>query len=220
MNIEKRLWLPQAQGLLPGADDKIIHRGCGDRPSLFIKNDADKYWCYCHRCRRGGFHVKGHQQIKQKLATKTGWKPEKLIPIVQAVINEPYNFRELFQRFELAPFVSLLRFSPDTKRVYFPDESESFLGLDATFLANARFYSPVRRNLAVSLQGGARNLYVTGSVAAYLEAVHTGASAILTMNREADTVAASLVATYSDQYESVILLKINNTLRRELQPFI
>lgn len=218
--IEHRLWLAQAQALLPGADDKIIHQGCGDRPSLFIKNDSDRYWCYCHRCRRDGVKSKEVPRIKQKLATKTGWKPETMHPMVQAVVEQPYNFRELFQRFELAPYVSLLKFSPETKRVYFPDESASLLGLDATFLANARFYSPVQRNLAVTVQGGARNLYVTGSLAAYLEAVHTGAGAILTMNKAADKATASLVATYADKFESVILLKLHDNLRRELMPFI
>ena len=218
--IPHRLWLAQAQALLPGADDKIIHKGCGDRPSLFIKNDADRYWCFCHRCRSDGFKSKEVPRIKQKLATKTGWKPDTMQPIVQAVVEQPYNFRELFQRFELAPFVSLLKFSPETKRVYFPDESASYLGLDATFLANARFYSPVRRNLAVHIQGGSRYLYVTSSLATYLEAVHTGASAILSMNKEADKMAVSLVATYAEQYERVFLLKIGDELRRNLQPFI
>ena len=218
--IEHRLWLPQAQALLPGACDKIVHKGCGDRPSLFIKNDDDRYWCFCHRCRRDGVKSKEVPRIKQRLATATGWMPQTMQPIVQAVIEQPYNFRELFERFELAQYVSLLKFSPETKRVYFPDDSDSYLGLDATFLANARFYSPVRRNLAVHIQGGSRYLYVTSNLATYLEAVHTGASAILSMNKEADKMAVSLVATYAEQYERVFLLKIGDEMRRNLQPFI
>lgn len=220
MRIENRLWLNKAMSLMPGASDKIVHVGCGDRPSMFIKNDDDRYWVYCHRCRGDGFHLKHNPRIKQKLSSKTGWIPDKLIPIVQAVIDEPYNFRELFARFEIAPFVSFLQYSKDTKRVYFPDESASYLGLDATFLANARFYSPVRRNLAVHIQGGSRYLYVTSNLATYLEAVHTGASAILSMNKEADKMAVSLVATYADQYERVFMLKIGDEMRRNLQPFI
>lgn len=218
--IEHRLWLPQAMGLLPGADDKIIHKGCGDRPSLFIKNDADRYWCYCHRCRRDGHKSKEIPRIKQKLATKTGWKPETLQPIVQAVVEQPYNFRELFNRFDLAPFVSLLKFSPETKRVYFPDESASFLGLDATFLANARFYSPLQRNLAVTIQNTGGSLFITSSLSSYLEAIHNGASGILTMNRAADIATSALAAQYAERFDNVFMLKVNDKLRRELQPFI
>ena len=218
--IEHRLWLPQAQALLPGACDKIVHKGCGDRPSLFIKNDDDRYWCFCHRCRRDGVKSKEVPRIKQRLATATGWMPQTMQPIVQAVIEQPYNFRELFERFELAQYVSLLKFSPETKRVYFPDDSDSYLGLDATFLANARFYSPVRRNLAVRLQDTAGYLYVTGSLSHYLEAVSVGASAILTMNKEADKHAVSIVSTYATAYDKVYMLKINDGLRRELQPFL
>lgn len=217
--IEKRLWLSKAQGLLPGDSDKIVHAGCGNRPSLFIKNDDDRYWCYCHRCRGDGFHLKQNPRIKQKLSSKTGWFPKEIVPIVQAVVDEPYNFRELFERFEIAPYVSLLTYSPDTKRVYFPDSSGSYLGLDATFLANARFYSPVRRNLAVSIQGAGSNLYITNNLAAYLEAVHYGDSAILTMNKKADAATVALVANHACT-NRVVLLRVSDLLRRDLAPFI
>ncbi|CCI88854.2 DNA primase [Yersinia phage phi80-18] len=219
--IEKRLWLPQAKGLLHGDDTKIIHKGCGTRASLFIKNDADRWWCFCHRCRGQGYELKVQQRIKMKLDSKTGWMPEKLIPITEAIISEPYNFRELFSRYELAQYVTLLQYSTDTKRVYLPDESGSYLGLDCTMQANARFYSPFKRNLAVFHSDTGSDLYITGSVTDYLASVHTDKSAILIMNRLAEKAALAVVAT---TYEAYTEIRVGSYLRddfmKNVRPFL
>lgn len=219
--IPERLWLAQAQGLLPGADDKIIHMGCGDRPSMFIKNDDDKYWAYCHRCRGTGFKDKQVPRIKQKLATKTGWKPEKLMPLVHAIVDEPYNFRDLLSRFNLAPYITLLKFSPDTMRVYFPDDSESYLGLDATFKANARFYSPVKRNMCKRIKNRSGNLYLTSHLDVYLEHCANSHDVILVMNRRAEVSALAEVSRIGGEYENVVLGKsLRKEFRQDLYPFI
>ena len=218
--IEPRLWLAQAQALLPGADDKIMHKGCGDRPSLFIKNDDDRYWAWCHRCRRPGLKLKQVPRIKQKLATKTCWMPETMQPIVQAIVEQPYNFRDLFKRFDLAAYITLLKFSPETKRVYFPDDSGSYLGLDATFLANARFYSPVQRNLAIRIQRSAGTLLITGSLAGYLAQVASGGDAILVMNRAAEKAALAGLVNYMDLYDRFTFMQVREQFRRECSPFV
>lgn len=220
MQIEKRLWLPQAMGLLPNADDKIIHKGCGDRPSLFIKNDPDKYWCWCHRCHSGGWYDKEVPRIKQKMSIKTGWMPEEMIPVIQAVVEQPYNFRDLFDRFNLAPYVTLLQFSPDTKRIYFPDESKSYLGLDATFKANARFYSPLGRNLCVSSKGNDGRLLVTSNLVGYLESVRTGTSSILVMNSGGERSALALLSEHADSYTDVKLDRLRPAFVRDVKPFL
>ncbi|CUH74591.1 DNA primase [Cronobacter phage Dev-CD-23823] len=196
--IEERLWLPQARLLPVGCDDKIVHRGCGDRPSLFIKNDEDKFWCYCHRCQLGGYKEKTLQRVKQKLAPKTGWVPEDIIPLLQAVIEEPYNFRDIFARYGISRYVSLLRFARDTKRIYLPDESGSLMGLDATGQAIARFYSPHKRNLATSYGNGSGNVLVTGAIEDYLSRVSRNAPAILVMNRAAEKAALAELSAHPD----------------------
>lgn len=192
--IEPRLWLSAAKMLPIGSTDKIIHKGCGDRPSLFIKNDEDTWWCYCHRCRQPGQVEKSNPRVKQKLAEKTGWMPDKIIPLMEAVVSEPYNFRDIFERFNIAPFVGSLRFSPDTKRIYFPDQSDSFLGLDATGKANARFYSPHKRALATNRVTTSRVVFVTGELAAYLAEVRNGVGAILVMNRAGEQAALAALS--------------------------
>lgn len=197
-SIEPRLWLNQAKALPVGSTDKIIHKGCGNRPSLFIKNDDDTWWCYCHRCRTPGQVNKANPRVKQKLAQKTGWMPDKIIPMMEAVVSEPYNFRDIFERFKLAPYVSDLRFSPDTKRIYFPDESDSYLGLDATGLANARFYSPHKRAMATYRVGAAGVVHVTGELAAYLENVRNGVGSVLVMNRAGEDAALAALSGNPD----------------------
>lgn len=198
--IEDRLWLPQARSLGVGQSDKIIHKGCGNRPSLFIKNDADRFWCYCHRCRGDGQREKVNQRVKQKLSTKTGWRPETLIPLVDAIITQPYNFQDILARFRIAPYVSSLTFSPDTKRIYFPDDSGSLLGLDATGLANARFYSPERRSMAAKYGSGTGFILITDSIERYLDAVRSERrDAVLIMNKEAGKAA---LAALSERYHT------------------
>ena len=216
-SIEPRLWLNQAKALPVGSTDKIIHKGCGNRPSLFIKNDDDTWWCYCHRCRTPGQVNKANPRVKQKLAQKTGWMPDKIIPMMEAVVSEPYNFRDIFERFKLAPFVSHLRFSPDTKRIYFPDDSDSFLGLDATGLANARFYSPHKRALALRNVGSAGRILVTGSIEQYLEAVHGGEDgAALVMNRAAENAALAALSQNPDA-EVIVGLYLKDYFVRSLR---
>src|SRR5699024_9809030 len=174
--IEPRLWLSEAKSLPVGHDTKIVHRGCGDRPSLFVKNADDKYWCFCHRCHGGGFQEKTLQRVKQKLAQKTGWIPADIIPLVEAVVSEPYNFRETFDRYGISKYVTLLKFARDTKRIYFPDVSGvtariylpyvsgSFLGAVATGQANARFSAPLTRNVAVYHGNNLDSVIVPGSL--------------------------------------------------------
>ncbi|QQM15458.1 putative DNA primase [Kosakonia virus Kc318] len=205
--IEKRLWLAQAKSLPVGCDDKIIHKGCGERPSLFIKNDDDKYWCFCHRCHGGDFQPKVMQRVKQKLAPKTGWVPEDIIPLIDAVVSEPYNFREIFERYRISSYVSILRFARDTKRIYLPDSSGSLLGLDATGQAIARFYSPHKRSLAVFYGDDSPGLLVTGSIEEYLGRCKSNASSILVMNRAAEKAALAELSKgrYLHLYEGKFL---------------
>lgn len=220
--IEYRLWLEQAKSLPVGSDAKIIHKGCGSRESLFIKNEDDSWWCFCHRCKGSGRKDKTLQRVKMKLPSKTGWKPEKLIPLVEAVASEPYNFSELFSRFGLAPYTSLLKFSPDTRRIYFPDMSDSLVGLDATFEATARFYSPYKRGLATWFNSSSDRLVVVAHVTDYLNAVHSGMSAVWITNSVGAKAALAKVSTASNSHRLVYTKGImpHGPLYRELKPFL
>lgn len=194
--IEPRLWLATAKGLPHGGSEKIIHKGCGARPSLFVKNDDDCYFCYCHRCRQSGNVNKSNPRVKQKLAPKTGWFPKEIIPLVDAVVSEPYNFREVFERNRITKHVTHLTYAKDTMRIYFPDESDSFLGLDVTGKANARFYAPTRRAMATWNLGHPSGVLVTGSVAQYLEAyAGTMTGAVLVMNKQGESAALAALST-------------------------
>lgn len=208
--IEDRLWLPTARRLGVGQSDKIMHKGCGNRPSLFVKNDPDKFWCYCHRCHGGGHKEKVNQRVKQTLATKTGWKPEVLIPLVEAIVSQPYNFHDILARFRIAPYVSSLTFSPDTKRIYFPDDSGSLLGLDATGLANARFYSPERRSLATFNVPGASSIFITDDLTAYLRSVRGGGRDVILAMNPAGRKAA--LAALSEKYQQYKLVEVQGRM--------
>lgn len=220
--IEYRLWLEQAKSLPVGSDAKIIHKGCGSRESLFIKNEEDSWWCFCHRCKGSGRKDKTLQRVKMKLPSKTGWKPDKLIPLVEAVASEPYNFSELFRRFGLAPYTSLLTFSPDTRRIYFPDDSGSLVGLDATFEATARFYSPYKRGLATWFNPASNRLVVVAHVTDYLAAVHAGMSAVWITNGAGAKAALAEVSNNCTTHTHIytVGIKRDGPIYRDFKPFL
>ncbi|QYW05804.1 putative DNA primase [Vibrio phage vB_VpaP_G1] len=180
--LENRHWLPYAQLLAAGESDKVPHVGCGDRPSLFVINDADSYWAYCHRCRCSGRVDKQYQRIKMKAPDKTGWYPKEIIPFMKAVVDNPRQYTDMLKRTGLATYVTLLRYSADTMRVYFPDDSGNYLGLDVTGQATARWYAPTKR--AVMYVNGDSTVVVTQSILTYLEAVRAGHSAAYASNQQ------------------------------------
>ena len=192
--IPDRLWLAVAKGMPVGDSAKIIHKGCGNRASMFVKNEDDRWWCYCHRCRDSSSVMKKLQRIKQTAGKKTGWMPDTLVPLLQAIIDEPYNFKELFTRHDISRYTSLCTYSPETKRIYFPDESASYLGLDATLQANARFYSPKGRAMATSCGDTTKPLVVTQYIGAYLSAISGGYPAVVVMNKAAHQPALAEVS--------------------------
>ncbi|QOC54398.1 putative DNA primase [Aeromonas phage Atoyac15] len=178
--LEERHWLPMARLLGMGEDEKIIHVGCGDRPSLYIKHDEDGLWAYCHRCRASGNYSKTFQRIKTKAPEKTGWFPKSTMPFINAVIDNPAQFADVLKRNHLAPFISMLTYSPDTMRVYLPDTSGNMLGLDVTGAASARWYSPTRSAMACSL--GSTPVRICRLLEDYLTAVRSGQAALITYN--------------------------------------
>ncbi|QOC54303.1 putative DNA primase [Aeromonas phage Atoyac13] len=190
--LEERHWLPMARLLGMGEDDKIIHAGCGDRPSLYIKHDEDGLWAYCHRCRASGNYSKTFQRIKTKAPEKTGWYPKSRMPFINAVIDNPAQFADVLKRNRLAPFISLLTYSPDTMRVYLPDSSENFLGLDVTGSATARWYSPTKTALACS--PGSMPVRVCRLLEDYLTAIRSGHAALITFNTNGQRAAVAWLA--------------------------
>ncbi|AKQ07708.1 DNA primase [Yersinia phage vB_YenP_ISAO8] len=181
--LEDREWLPWAKLLGHNEDDKIIHNGCGTRPSLYIKNEADGLWAYCHRCRRSGNYSKTYQRIKVKAPEKTGWFPKTTMPFINAVAESPAQFASVLATMRLSKYVSLLTYSPDTMRVYLPDVTKQWLGLDVTGAATARWYSPTRKAVAVwHGTSPVMSVRVCHRLEDYLQSVRNGEPALITFN--------------------------------------
>lgn len=191
--LEERQWLRFAKMLGEGEGDKIIHVGCGQRPSMFIKNEPEGWWAYCHRCRGTGRVSKTHQRIKKTAPPKTGWVPKQKVELMDAIVKEPLDFRDALRRYGLGPYVTLLHYSEDTGRIYFPDDSGNNLGLDATGTANARWYSPSGCMLLYNKGGRHAHFLVTNSVPDYLDACRKGSPAALPMNRKGQEAALAEV---------------------------
>lgn len=192
--IEERLWLDIAKRLPVGDNIKVIHKGCGQRESLFIKNEADSWWCFCHRCGGTSRIDKTYQRIVMKAPAQTGWFPKAVEPFMDALVKNPRQFAEAVKRFGLARHVSRLEFSPDTMRVYLPDESGNRLGLDVTGGATVRWYSPTKTAYATAGQCDSAVL-VTRNHIKYLDSVASGRRACLVMNRPGERACAAYLAS-------------------------
>lgn len=205
--IEHRLFVPIAQGIPIGTSTKVVHKGCPrtKREALYVSNEADAYWCYCHGCGDTGHYQKTMQRIKVKAPPKTGWTPDDLIYFGDVDVAKLPS-RRFLEIDWVAQYFTLLKYSDKTKRIYLPDDSESYLGMDTTGAANARWYSPAYRKLA--LRGINRDtVTVTASVSDYLRALSLGTGAVLCMDRKAE------------QRALAELCSINNlTIRLDIKP--
>ena len=187
--IEHRLFVPIAQGIPIGTSTKVVHKGCPrtKREALYVSNEADAYWCYCHGCGDTGHYQKTMQRIKVKAPKKTGWVPDDLISLLDVDTSKLQSIRFLEIDW-VASFFTLLKYSPSTQRLYLPDYSYSYLGMDTTGAANARWYSPKYKKLAIA--GTHRNnIVVTSSVYEYLEALSNKQGAVLCMDKAAESAA-------------------------------
>lgn len=192
--IEERLWLDIAKRLPVGDDIKVIHKGCGQRESLFIKNEADSWWCFCHRCGGTSRIDKQYQRIVQRAPAQTGWFPKATEAFMDSVVKNPRQFADAIKRFHLSRHVSRLTFSPDTMRVYLPDESKNWLGLDVTGGATVRWYSPTKTSYATSGRQDSAVL-VTRDHVKYLDSVAADRRACLVMNRLGERACAAYLAS-------------------------
>lgn len=175
--LEDREFLTIAKGLMIGEVTKVIHKGCGARPALHIANEADRWWAYCHKCRRSGSVNKTLQRIKVKAPDKTGWVPAVLKP-AQDFINEIVLNDRLPEW--VWENITVLKYAPDTKRIYLPDGAGHLWGYDATGAATARLYSPYKRPGAVWMPAAdSDSVFITSSITRYLNHVRDGARVYL-----------------------------------------
>ena len=219
--LEPRHWLPFAKMLGVNESDKIVHVGCGTRPSLYIQNDADRYWAYCHRCHKSGNQDKvGNVRIKQKVPVLSGWFPKQRVKLADVIVKEPHLFHEFLARNGwVAGNLSQLMYDKETKRVYLPDCAGHFLGIDVTGSAQARWYSPVKHYWSCVRVDDSTTVVVTDNPATYLKAVRDNMCAFYVVRSDAHLVAH--IVKYNDNGFRCITLdhgvfKRHSSLTKEL----
>lgn len=206
MYLEEREYLSIAKNLMVGEVTKVIHKGCGQRPSLHIANEADRWWAYCHKCRRPGSTPKQLQRIKVKVPEKTGWIPESLQPAADFIPELLHNSNLPGWVWE---YITLLSYSPDTKRLYLPDSTSSLWGYDATGVATARLYSPYKRPVANYGGISTGEVFVTSSISRYLRCVRDRVPAYLVGGASGYDTVVGFASTVSGRMLLVIDRKAN-----------
>lgn len=221
--IPKEEWLQRAKGIPVGTTDKVIHGfGCrSKRPAMSIYNDGDKWSCWCFACHDGGFENKQRPQLVQ-VKQKTGWVPNDIIPLTQAVASAPTEFRDIISMDKsLVNHITLLGASTSTGRIYYPDDTESFLGLDYTGKANARMYSPYGRKVAGWWPSAdyIGPVLFTGYSDEYLLRVSEGSAAFLVLDWAGLNHALATLFKYLPHSDIKMGNGLSKRMQTEINPF-
>lgn len=152
--LDPATWLPQAKALAVGQTKKVRHT-CGKREAMTVGNEQGHYWAFCFRCGCGGRHDKASASIGQpKPKVQTGRVPTDVRSLTVSDLVGHKGLAECLDRHSLVRYLTLLRISPSTGRLYLPDAGKFWYGLDYTGAANARWYSPLKVQACIGLLSG------------------------------------------------------------------
>jgi hypothetical protein len=124
------------------------------------------------------------------------------------------------EREQLLPYLSKLRASEVYGRIYLPDDSGSYCGLDFTGNQFIPWRSPLKHSMATK-HNHSHVLEISATAAEYMEDLACGASAAVVFGADAPTISALITHVVARQYTEV---RINHhpsaeRLRKELRTF-
>lgn len=183
---------------------------------------AEGVWCKCYRCGYSVSKPLSHARYTPPAAVQAA-VPTDVIGLVGYIAKQPSAVLPVLKQEGLLPYLSRLRISPSYGRLYLPDESDSWCGLDFTGRQPVRWRSPYSHALAFHAGVPGNDLCIVREPTAYLDSfagpAQTGAMCLL--NDSASTIAAAVALASAMQYTRMWLWcgEWNATLHRELVPF-
>lgn len=187
---------------------------------------SEGVWCHCHRCGHSDFKPTNHAPYVPP-AKEQVKVPTDVVPLTEVIAKQPGLLLPCLEKYGLLPHLSVLTASPTYGRIYLPDDSASFCGLDYTGRQFIPWRSPHNHSMAVTIvpprpdlvveQGN--DIWVYGDAADYLEHVRQGGSSAAFVADTNDTTVRALVSVVLAYRFEVISLDHpkSDALRRELR---
>ncbi|WXX18590.1 hypothetical protein ROV85_40 [Pantoea phage ROV85] len=216
---------PELAKRLPVGQKRRTFHSCSrsfNKTNFEYGRAPDYIWCKCHRCGYSQKRDLTHAvyvppaEIQVKV-------PTDIVPITEVIAKQPRLLLPVLERQNLMPHLSLLTASPSYGRLYLPDDTGSYCGLDYTGRQFIPWRSPHKHSLAmkVSPRGDAETncLWIYGEVDEYLQQVRDGGNCAFVPNVDDATLQALVSVTLAYGYNIVVISHHPSAqrIRRELR---
>lgn len=216
-------WPDMAKRLPIGGKRRGFHQ-CQtkfNKTSFEYGRDKDGVWCKCYRCGYARHLDLEHApyQVAEVVQAKV---PDDVRPLVELIAKRPALLMPVLEREGLMPHISQLTASETYGRIYLPDDTASFCGLDFTGKQFIPWRSPHKHSLAVKVQPKRQGdehhyMWVYSEAADYVEHIRGGGSAAFVANVDDATIEALVSVVLAFGYTDVAIRHPSAArLRREL----
>lgn len=199
-------WLDRAKRLPVGQKRRAYHdcKAGATKSNFEYGNEPEFLWAKCHRCGFSKRHDKTHVQYSPPVRRQVS-TPTDLTPLIELVAKYPYQLRKVLEQQGLLPYLSQLKGSHEFGRLYLPDDSASYCGLDFSGDAYAFWHSPHGHNLAYT--HGTHDLFVYGTAADYMHHLSEadGEGVMFLPNLNSETMQASVALLLAGHYDYIWL---------------
>lgn len=191
-----------------------------NKTSFEYGRDGDAVWCKCYRCGYARRHDLTHV-VYRPADTAQVKVPSDLVPITEVIAKHPRRMLPALEREQLLPYLRDLKASEVYGRIYLPDDSGSYCGLDFTGNQFIPWRSPLRHSMAVKHRDS-DELYIVAEAAEYMDAFRNfevGTAVVFSV--DAATIAALVTHVVAGRYTRVIIQHHPSAerLRKELRTF-
>lgn len=216
-------WKERAAKLPSGSKRRAFHscQTSFNKTSFEYGRNGTEVWCKCYRC---GYSRR--EDLSHVVYRPTEFKqvkvPTDLTPVTESIAKHAQQMLGVLQAYNLLPYLSQLQASESYGRLYLPDDTGSYCGLDFTGKQFIPWRSPHKHNMAmkVSPRGEAEThrLWIYGDADAYLQQVRDGGHCAFVPVADDATVQALLSVALACEYNAVVISHHPNAarLRKEL----
>ncbi|CBY88548.1 hypothetical protein [Pantoea phage LIMEzero] len=166
--------------------------------------DSDAVWCKCYRCGYARRHDLNHV-VYRPADTQQIKVPSDLVPITEVIAKHPRRMLPALEAEQLLPYLGDLMASETYGRIYMPDDSGSYCGLDFTGNQFIPWRSPLRHSMAIKHRDS-DELYIVAEACEYMDAFRNfEAGTAFVFAVDASTVSALITHVVAGRYKRVII---------------
>lgn len=219
---------PELARRLPIGQKRRTFHACSrsfNKTNFEYGRNSEGVWCKCHRCGHSDFKPLNHAPYVPP-AKEQVKIPTDVVPLIEVIAKQPGLLLPALEKNELLPHLSVLSASPTYGRIYLPDNSASYCGLDYTGRQFIPWRSPHNHLMAVTVSNHDddefKGIWIYDSASAYLDHVRRGdrvdGNAAFVANADDATVRALVSVVLANRYEVISLQhRQSDRLRRELR---